>query len=132
MLRPYFTSIVLFDHQNTVAIYWEKGNNEDFWKTQTLIVSSKFIKFYIPWSKIVQFEDDLTMFRAMKFKRSFFSLISTNFGKFPHADITKDQQMLIMKFVSDGIKKCIRNCKNTLKKSFWNTFFCQKLSWAKK
>ena len=27
-----------------------------------------------------------------------------------------------------GIKKCIRNCKNRLKKSFRNTFFGQKLS----
>ena len=27
--------------------------------------------------------------------------------------------MLVIKFVPDGIKKCIRNCKNMLKKSFW-------------
>lgn len=36
--------------------------------------------------------------------------------------------MLVIKFVSDGIKNGIRNCKNMVKKSFWNTFYSQKLS----
>ena len=83
------------------------GNNEDFSKTQILVLSSKFIKFYIQWSKIDQFRNDLTAFYGMKFDTNETSVIN---------------------FVPHGIKKCIRNCKNTLKKSFRNTFFGQKLS----
>ena len=83
------------------------------------------MKFYIQLSKIDQFRNDLTAFGTLKFKTNntffLFSLISTNFEKLSLADIFEDQQMswifshphfmLVIRFVSDGIKKCIRNCK---------------------
>ena len=33
--------------------------------------------------------------------------------------------VVVKKLVPDGIKKCIRKCKNMLKKSFWNTLFAK-------
>ena len=36
--------------------------------------------------------------------------------------------MLVTKFVPDGIKEYIRNCKKMLKESFQNTFLCRKVS----
>ena len=79
-----------------VGIYEKIGNNENFSKTQTLIILSKFMKLYIQWSKIDQFRDDLTMFGALKFEAKFFKflLIPTNFRKLPVADLSKDHQML--------------------------------------
>ena len=36
---------------HTVGIYGEIGNNENFSRTQILIISFQFIKFYMQWSK---------------------------------------------------------------------------------
>ena len=80
----------------TMSSYGEIGSNQNFSNTQILIISSKFIKFYIEWSKIFQFWDFFfTMFEATKFETHFFKflLISTNLGKLPLADIFEDQQM---------------------------------------
>ena len=62
----YLTSIFTFP---TVAIYREISNNEKLFKIKILAILSKFIKFYIQWSKIDQFWDDLTRFGALKDKR---------------------------------------------------------------
>ena len=90
---------------------------------------------------IDQIRDDLTAFGALKLEKNntiFFLLISTNFRKLPLAGIFKDQQMLpwffaplqtyfllVIKFVLDGIKKCIRNCRIMLKKFLQHFFFIE-------
>ena len=126
-----------------MEIYKEIGNNENFSKTQIVIISSKFIKFYIQWCKIDQLWDGLTTFLALKFDTndalfSFFSNFDL-FGKvlenclmltFPKTNrscvvFSYSQSlyfMLVIEFVPDGIKKCIRNCKNMIKNTFWALF----------
>ena len=47
-----------------------QGKRQQFFISKTLILinSSQFIKFYIQWSKIDQFRDDLTVFGALNFE----------------------------------------------------------------
>ena len=62
------------------------------------------MKFYIQWSKIDQFRDDLTTFGALKFETNYaiyyILLISINFRKLSLADISKEQKMLSCFFFS--------------------------------
>lgn len=48
-----------------------------FFKNTILNISSKFMEFYIQWSKINQFRDALTMVGALKFENFF-----ANFSQF--------------------------------------------------
>ena len=96
-------------------------------------IEARLINFRIIWLCLGHWNSRRTR-QCLKF-----FLILTNIGKLHLGDMFEDQQMLswifspsdsmlVIKFVPDGIKNCIRNCKNLLKKSFWNTVLCQKLS----
>ena len=66
-----------------------RGNRQQ-WKffKNTNFISSKFIKFYIQWNKLDQFQDDLTAFGALKFeKNDAVFLLFANFNQFREIDV---------------------------------------------
>ena len=122
---------------NIPRLYKHNGHlqgNRQQWKLfkNILIISSKLMKFYIQWSKIDQFRDDLTTFGALRFETNYaiyyILLISINFRKLSLSDISEEQKMLSCFFSHPPtpyfmlVIPFIRNCKTILKNVFGTLF----------
>ena len=66
-----------------MGIYLGNRQQWKIFQKQILIITSKFLEFYIQWGKIDQFQDDLTAFGALKFETNdVIFQIFANFNQF--------------------------------------------------